>query len=201
MARETGPKNKIARRFAVDLGLKTNAAKLQRRLNIPPGQHGRKGTRKKSNFGVQLLEKQKTRYIYGILEKQFRRYMEKAQRNPAVTGVEFLRLLELRLDNALFRLGMAPTRAAARQLVSHGHVTVNNKKVDIPSYEVSVGDVVALSAKAIKIPAIASMLEQKTNVPSWLERKANVGKISALPQREDVDAQIDENLIVEYYSR
>lgn len=127
--------------------------------------------------------------------------MEKAQRNPAVTGVEFLRLLELRLDNALFRLGMAPTRAAARQLVSHGHVTVNNKKVDIPSYEVSVGDVVALSAKAIKIPAIASMLEQKTNVPSWLERKANVGKISALPQREDVDAQIDENLIVEYYSR
>lgn len=201
MARETGPKNKIARRFAVDLGLKTNAAKLQRRLNIPPGQHGRKGTRKKSNFGVQLLEKQKTRYIYGILEKQFRRYMEKAQRNQAVTGVEFLRLLELRLDNALFRLGMAPTRAAARQLVSHGHVTVNNKKVDIPSYEVSVGDVVALSAKAIKIPAIASMLEQKTNVPSWLERKASVGKISALPQREDVDAQIDENLIVEYYSR
>jgi small subunit ribosomal protein S4 len=201
MARETGPKNKIARRFAVDLGLKTNAAKLQRRLNIPPGQHGRKGTRKKSNFGVQLLEKQKTRYIYGILEKQFRRYMEKAQRNPAATGVEFLRLLELRLDNTLFRLGMAPTRAAARQLVSHGHVTVNNKKVDIPSYEVSVGDVVALSAKAIKIPAIASMLEQKTNVPKWLERKANVGKISSLPQREDVDAQIDENLIVEYYSR
>jgi small subunit ribosomal protein S4 len=201
MARETGPKNKIARRFAVDLGLKTNAAKLQRRLNIPPGQHGRKGTRKKSNFGVQLLEKQKTRYIYGILEKQFRRYMEKAQRNPAATGVEFLRLLELRLDNALFRLGMAPTRAAARQLVSHGHVTVNSKKVDIPSYEVSVGDVIALSAKAIKIPAIASMLEQKTNVPGWLERKANVGKISSLPQREDVDAQIDENLIVEYYSR
>jgi small subunit ribosomal protein S4 len=201
MARETGPKNKIARRFAVDLGLKTNAAKLQRRLNIPPGQHGRKGTRKKSNFGVQLLEKQKTRYIYGILEKQFRRYMEKAQRNPAATGVEFLRLLELRLDNALYRLGMAPTRAAARQLVSHGHVTVNSKKVDIPSYEVSVGDVIALSAKAIKIPAIASMLEQKTNVPSWLERKANAGKISSLPQREDVDAQIDENLIVEYYSR
>ena len=201
MARETGPKNKIARRFAVDLGLKTNATKLQRRLNIPPGQHGRKGTRKKSNFGIQLLEKQKTRYIYGILEKQFRRYMEKAQRNPAATGVEFLRLLELRLDNTLYRLGMAPTRAAARQLVSHGHVTVNNKKVDIPSYEVSVGDIIALSAKAIKIPAIASMLEQKLNVPSWLERKANVGKISSLPDREHVDAQIDENLIVEYYSR
>ena len=201
MARETGPKNKIARRFAVDLGLKTNATKLQRRLNIPPGQHGRKGTRKKSNFGIQLLEKQKTRYIYGILEKQFRRYMEKAQRNPAATGVEFLRLLELRLDNTLYRLGMAPTRAAARQLVSHGHVTVNNKKVDIPSYEVSVGDIIALSAKAIKIPAISSMLEQKLNVPSWLERKANVGKISSLPDREHVDAQIDENLIVEYYSR
>ncbi len=201
MARETGPKNKIARRFAVDLGLKTNATKLQRRLNIPPGQHGRKGTRKKSNFGIQLLEKQKTRYIYGILEKQFRSYMEKAQRNPAATGVEFLRLLELRLDNTLYRLGMAPTRAAARQLVSHGHVTVNNKKVDIPSYEVSVGDIIALSAKAIKIPAIASMLEQKSNVPSWLERKANVGKISSLPDREHVDAQIDENLIVEYYSR
>lgn len=201
MARESGPKNKIARRFAVDLGLKTNAAKLQRRLNIPPGQHGRKGTRKKSNYGIQLLEKQKTRYIYGILEKQFRRYMEKAQRNPEATGVEFLRLLELRLDNTLYRLGMAPTRAAARQLVSHGHVTVNNKKVDIPSYEVSVGDVIALSSKAIKIPAIASMLEQKTNVPSWLARKANVGKIASLPDREHVDAQIDENLIVEYYSR
>ncbi len=127
--------------------------------------------------------------------------MEKAQRNPAATGVEFLRLLELRLDNTLYRLGMAPTRAAARQLVSHGHVTVNNKKVDIPSYEVSVGDIIALSAKAIKIPAISSMLEQKLNVPSWLERKANVGKISSLPDREHVDAQIDENLIVEYYSR
>lgn len=201
MARVTGPKNKIARRFAVDLGLKTNAVKLQRRLNIPPGQHGRKGTRKKSNFGIQLLEKQKTRYIYGILEKQFRRYMEKAKHNPDATGIEFLRLLELRLDNTLYRLGMAPTRAAARQLVSHGHVTVNSKKVDIPSYEVSVGDVIALSAKAIKIPSIASMLEQKTNIPSWLERKANVGKIASLPQREHSDAQIDENLIVEYYSR
>lgn len=201
MARVTRPKNKIARRFATDLGLKTNAAKLQRRLNIPPGQHGRKGTRKKSNYGIQLLEKQKTRYIYGILEKQFRRYMEKAQKNPAATGVEFLRLLELRLDNTLYRLGMAPTRAAARQLVSHGHVKVNNKKVDIPSYEVSIDDVVSLSAKAIKIPAIASMLEQKTNVPSWLERKANVGKVKALPDREHIDAQIDENLIVEYYSR
>lgn len=201
MARVTGPKNKIARRFAVDLGLKTNAAKLQRRLNIPPGQHGRKGTRKKSNFGIQLLEKQKARYAYGILEKQFGNYMEKAKRDPDATGTVFLRLLEMRLDNALFRLGMAPTRAAARQLVSHGHVTVNSKKVDIPSYEVSVGDVVALSAKAIKIPSIASMLEQKTNIPSWLERKVNVGKIVSLPQREHSDAQIDENLIVEYYSR
>ncbi len=201
MARETGPKNRIARRFAVDLGLKTNAGKLQRRLNIPPGQHGRKGTRKKSNFGIQLLEKQKARYIYGILEKQFRRYMEKAKRNPAATGIEFLRLLELRLDNVLYRLGMAPTRAAARQLVSHGHVTVNGKKIDIPSYEVSIGDVIALTAKATKIPAIASMLEQTSNVPNWLERKAHVGKVTSVPERDHIDAQIDENLIVEYYSR
>lgn len=202
MARNTGPKSKLSRRAGIDLGHKTNAAKVARRLNIPPGQHGRKGSRKMSDYGVQLKEKQKAKWIYGVLEKQFRRYFQQATKNPAATGEELLRLLERRLDNVIYRLGMAPTRAASRQLITHGHVKVNDKKVDRPSYLVKVDEVITISAKAQKIPVVAELLQDSgKSMPSWLTRKAVVGKVTAMPQRTDIDAEINENLIIEYYSR
>lgn len=202
MARITGPKNKLARRQGMDLGLKTNAPKLGRRLNIPPGQHGRKGTGKMSEYGQQLKEKQKVKWIYGVLEKQFRRYFKTATKNPAATGHELLRLLELRLDNVVYRLNLAPTRPAARQLVVHGNVRVNNKKIDRPSYQVKINDNITLTSKALKIPYVAELLEDKDkNVPKWLQRKATVGNVKALPDRDDIDADINESLIIEHYSR
>lgn len=201
MARHTGPKNKLARRAGQDLGLKTQPAKLARRLNIPPGQHGRRGTRRLSDYGVQLREKQKLKWVYGILEKQFRRYVTRAHENPSATGEELLRLLERRLDNVVYRLGLAPTRPAARQLVVHGHVLVNNQKVDRPSYLLAVDDTVTLTAKALKIPAVVDTMEADQNIPKWLQKKAAVGKIVALPERGDIDAEINESLIIEYYSR
>lgn len=140
MARHIGPKQKLQRQIGEDLGLKTNALKTARRLATRPGQHGAKGRRKLSNYGVQLKEKQKLKYIYGILEKQLRATYEEASKNPAATGTAMLSFLERRLDNVVYRLGFAPTRAAARQLVNHDHFTVNGKKMNIPSYRVKVGD-------------------------------------------------------------
>jgi small subunit ribosomal protein S4 len=202
MARYTGPKQKLQRRAGVDLGLKTNAAKVAKRLNIPPGQHGRRGSRKLSDFGVQLKEKQKVKWIYGIMEKQFRNLFEIATKNPEATGSELLSLLETRLDNTVYRLGFAPTRASARQLVAHGHVRVNQKKLDIPSYQVKIGDTINLTSKALKIPAVAEIMEEGIkNIPAWLKRKQNIGQVAAKPTRDDIDADINENLIVEYYSR
>jgi len=202
MARQHGPKNKLARRAGVDLGLKTNSVKLGRRLNIPPGQHGRKGTRKVSEYGVQLREKQKVKWIYGILEKQFQRYYVKATKKHGETGATLLQLLECRLDNIVYRLGFAPTRASARQLVAHGHVTVDNKKVDRASFQIAPDMVIKISDKASKIPAVANVLEEKNkNVPKWLERQGIMGKVKTLPNREDIDSEINENLVVEYYSR
>jgi small subunit ribosomal protein S4 len=202
MSRYTGPKNKRSRRTGQDLGFKTNPAKVARRLNIPPGQHGRKGGRKLSDYGIQLREKQKAKWIYGIQEKQFRRYIDLATKNPSATGEELLRLLESRLDNVVYRLGLAPTRAAARQLVSHGNVLVNEHKVDRPSYQITVNDTVTLSKTAVKIPYIAVLLEEKSKfIPKWLTRQAHVGKVIALPERADIEGDINENSIVEYYSR
>lgn len=202
MARITGSKNKLARRIGVDLGLKTNGAKLAKRLSVLPGMHGRKGVRKMSEYGIQLKEKQKVKWIYGVLEKQFRRYYDVAAHSPTTTGSELLKLLELRLDNVVYRLRLAPTRAAARQMIVHGHVSVNSKKLDKPSYQVKTGDVIALSPKSVKIPAVADLLaDENPIVPSWLERKAHVGKVSDVPTRDDVDIEINENLIVEFYSR
>jgi len=202
MARYTGPKNKLMRRAGADLGLKTKAMKVSRRLNIPPGQHGRKGAKKLSDYGVQLREKQKVKWIYGVLEKQFRRYFDKATKNPADTGAELLKLLEQRLDNVIYRLGFSPTRTAARQLVVHGHVLVNEAKVDRPSYQIQVGDTVRLTAKALKIPMIAELLAaEPKGIPSWLNRKGAVGQIKTLPNRDHIDADVNEQLIVEYFSR
>lgn len=201
MARYNGPKNKLARRIGEDLGLKSNALKVARRIGILPGQHGARGRRKMSNYGVQLKEKQKVKYIYGIMEKQLRKLYAKASKNPTATGSALLRLLERRLDNVVYRLGWAPTRAAARQLVNHNHVTVNGKKMSIPSYQVNVGDVLVLKQKAAKIPAVAETMKEAGEPPEWLKVKGPTGNVASLPKRADISEAVDEQLIVEYYSR
>lgn len=202
MARNTGPKQRLQRQVGEDLGLKTNSLKTAKRLQVRPGQHGAKGRRKVSNFGNQLKEKQKVKYMYGIMEKQLRKLYEEASKNPTATGAALLSFLERRLDNTVYRMGFAPTRAAARQLVGHGHLTVNNRRMDIPSYQVKVGDVIALKGKSSKIPVVAETMKEKTSsAPAWLEVKATLGKVTKLPEREDVSEVIEEQLIVEYYSR
>ncbi len=202
MARYTGPKNKKARRLGVDLGLKSNPKSLERRLSTPPGAHGRKGTRKVSDYGVQLAEKQKAKIMYGILERQFKKYYQEASRNPLATGEVMLSLLERRLDNCIYRLGFVPTRSSARQLVAHGNVTVNGKKLNVPSYKVKVGDVLSLSQTGAQIPYIKSRLADKDiTAASWFDKKATLGKVTRLPVRSDIIEAINEQLIVEFYSR
>lgn len=202
MARYNGPKNKKARRLGVDLGLKTNPKSLERRLSTPPGQHGKKGIRKQSDYGIQLAEKQKAKLTYGLLEKQFHKYYIEATRNPSATGEVMLSLLERRLDNVVYRLGLSPTRRAARQIVTHGNAIVNGRKMTIPSYQVKVGDTVTLSATGLAIPYVKILLEQKDfTTPTWLEKKAAVGKILRAPVRTDLTEAINEQLIVEFYSR
>lgn len=206
MARYTGPRNKLARRAGRDLGLKTPAtashASLLRRLNIPPGQHGVKGRGKISDYGRQLREKQIAKQTYGILERQFRRYVKQAMKSRGITGEKLLSLLESRLDNVVYRLGFAPTRAAARQLISHGHVLVDGQKVNIPSFQVKLGQKIQLKDESMKIPMVMEALSQKNiQLPSWLERQGPVGKVKELPTRENIDVNIDEQLIVEFYTR
>ena len=203
MARYTGPKNKKARRLGVDLGLKSNPKSVERRIGTPPGAHGRKGgNRKVSDYGVQLAEKQKAKILYGILERQFKKYYTEAARNPLATGEIMLQLLERRLDNCIYRLGFVPTRAAGRQLVSHGNVTLNGKKLNIPSYKVRVGDVIGLTETAVNIPYIKSLLADKDKtVATWFDKKGALGKVTRLPARSDIIEAINEQLIVEFYSR
>lgn len=202
MARYTGPKHKRQRAIGEDLGLKTNAVKSARRLTVRPGQHGQRGRRKLSDFGIQLKEKQKVKYIYGILEKQLHKLYEQASKNPTATGAALLSLLERRLDNVVFRAGWVPTRAAARQLVTHNHVQVNGKKMNIPSYSVQVGDVILLKPKATSIPVIAERLKAEAKTaPDWLQVKGPSAKVERWPERKEVTETIDEQLIVEYYSR
>ncbi|MGD9129481.1 MAG: 30S ribosomal protein S4 [Candidatus Woesebacteria bacterium] len=202
MARHIGPKQRLQRQIGEDLGLKTNAVKTAKRLMVRPGQHGQKGRRKLSNYAVQLKEKQKLKYIYGILEKQLKKIFDNASKNPLNTGSVLLTSLERRLDNVVYRLAWAPTRAAARQLVSHNHLKVNDKKMNIPSYEVKAGDVLLLRDKSAKIPFVAERLKSKdSNIPAWLERKATAAKVLRLPQREEIQEAIDEQLILEFYSR
>jgi len=206
MARYTGPKNRLARREGTDLGLKTPGSKahagLLRRLNVPPGQHGPKGKRKISDYGLQLREKQKAKRIYGVMEKQFRNYFNEALKIKGNTGVALITHLERRLDNCIYRLSLSPTRAAARQLIGHGHVLVNNKRMNIPSYQVKMEDVITLKPKALQVPSVKKLQEEKNpQIPAWLERKGVAGKIVRLPERTEAEADINEQLIVEYYSR
>jgi small subunit ribosomal protein S4 len=201
MARYTGPKQRLQRHMGEDLGLKTNSVKVQRRLAVPAGQHGKKGRKKVSDYGTQLREKQKVKIIYGVLEKQMHKYYLVATKTPASTGAALLKLLERRLDNIVFRLGFAPTRAAARQLVAHNHVLVNGKKATIPSILIKVGDVVALTDKTKDIPFVAALLKDPKAIPAWIERQATSGKVIRYPERDELDYDVDEQLIVEFYSR
>jgi small subunit ribosomal protein S4 len=198
MARYIGPKDRLSRREGFDLFGK--GAKLTR-LSVPPGIHGPKGTRKPSQYGKQLREKQKVKRMYGILETQFRRYVDEAFKSKGNTGERLLSLLERRLDNVVYRLKFAPTRNAARQLVSHRHVLVNGKKVNIPSYRSKVGDIVSITTKASEIPAIKKSLQEENKIPGWLKRKAYIGKIEKNPVLEDVTEFISTQDIVEFYSR
>jgi small subunit ribosomal protein S4 len=199
MARYTGPKDRLSRREGFDLFGK--GAKLTR-LTVPPGAHGPKGTRRGSQYRMQLREKQKVKRMYGLMEKQFRGYMNKATKLKGNTGEMLLSLLERRLDNVVFRLGFASTRSSARQLVSHKHVLVNGKIMNIPSYQVGLGETVSLSAKALEIPFVRKLMAISGFKPaSWLKKKAAVGKVVSLPKREDIKEAISEQDVVEFYSR
>ncbi len=204
MARYTGPKTRLMRREGTDLGLKSYVkTSATKRLTVPPGMHGQKGKRKTSSYGIQLREKQKVRTIYGLAERQFLRFFNLASKSRGATGELFLQLLERRLDNVLYRLGFAPTRAAARQFVNHGHVKVDDKRVSIPSFIVEPGMVISLYERALQIPSLKATVDvtKDAEVPVWLEKKGMVGKIKGLPARTDAPNEIDESLIVEYYSR
>ena len=201
MARYTGPKTKIARKFGEPI---FGDDKVLAKKNYPPGQHGVNKRRKLSEFGTQLREKQKAKYTYGVLEKQFRNLFDKATRTKGVKGEVLLQLLESRLDNIVYRLGIAPTRAAARQLVLHRHITVNGSVVNIASYSVKPGEVIAVREKSKSLEVIADALAgfNHSKYP-WLEWDESVmgGKMLHLPQREDIPENIKEQLIVELYSK
>ena len=199
MARYTGPKDRLSRREGFDLFGK--GAKLTR-LNVFPGVHGPKGImRAPSQYGRQLREKQKVRRFYGVLEKQFRKYMEESLKTKGNTADTLFALLETRLDNIVYRLGMSTSRMNARQLVSHGHVLVDGKKVGIPSFQVRSNQTIAISGKMVDNTQVKSSLEINQTLPEWLERKATVGKVLRMPVKDEMEQGIEEQLIVEYYSR
>ena len=201
MARYIGPKSRIARRFGEAI---FGPDKVLDKRNYAPGQHGVNRRKKMSEYGTQLAEKQKAKYTYGVLERQFRLLFAQASRIKGITGEILLQLLESRLDNIVYRLGIAPTRAAARQLVSHRHITVDGKVVNIPSYEVKPGQVVAVREKAKSLEVIAASLDGFNHSKySWLEwnESEKAGKYLNIPQREDIPENIKEQLIVELYSK
>lgn len=202
MSRYTGPKIKISRKFGEDLSLKTNAAKTSKRLLQQPGQHGAKMHRKLSQYGLQLKEKQKVKALYGVNEKQLVRLYKEAASKETNTGMTLLSYLERRLDNVIYRAGFAPTRAAARQLVNHAHFQINGHKMDIPSYRVCVGDVVSLAPRSSSVKVISEAIKNnEIEDLEWLKIKTGVIKVASLPKRENTMENIDEQLIVEFYSR
>ena len=205
MAKSTSPDCKQCRREGCKLFLKGERCLTKCSFDkrpVVPGQHGT-AKKKISEYGIQLREKQKVRKAYGMLEKQFRIYYEKAAASKESTGFALLKMLELRLDNVIYRSGLGVSRAEARQIVNHGHITVNGKKVNIPSYQVKVGDVVAVKESKQNLEMFASLKGLKVSTPKWLEfnTDALTGKVLALPERDDIDLNIQEHLIVEFYSR
>ena len=209
MARYSGAVCRLCRREGMKLFLKgercyTEKCAIEKR-NFPPGQHGKSRRAKLAGYGIQLREKQKVKRIYGVLENQFRRYFESAERQRGITGETRLQLLERRLDNVVYRLGLATSRAQARQLVRHGHFLVNGKKVDIPSYSVRPGDVVSIRPTSQKNPTIAHAIEEVKGrgIPGWLTFDAGdgTGKVVSVPTREQINLPVQEQLIVELYSK
>ncbi len=201
MARYTGPKAKIARKFGE--AIEGHSKALQKK-NYPPGQHGRGRRKKQSEYAIQLAEKQKAKYIYGVLERQFAKMFDIASRKSGITGENLLQLLEARLDNTVYRLGIAPTRRGARQLVSHKHITVNGEVVNIPSFTLKPGDVVSVRERSKSLEAITSSVAGKgANKYSWLEWEGAslTGKFVSVPSRTDIPENIKEQLIVELYSK
>ena len=206
MARDSGPQCKQCRREGQKLFLKgerclTDKCAVERR-NYPPGDHGR-GRQKQSEYRVQLREKQKARRYYGVLEKQFRNYYEKASRQQGITGENLLRILECRFDNVLVRLGFAASRRQARQLIRHGHWTVNGRRVDIPSYQVKPDDVITIKQGSAATDVVRNATELTSGVPAWLQadHDALTAKVLRLPERSEISAPVEEQLIVELYSK
>ncbi len=209
MARYTDSVCRLCRREGMKLFLKGDRCYSAKcavvKRHTPPGQHGQARTRKQSEYGVQLREKQKCRRAYGVLESQFRKYFDMAANMRGVTGENMLCLLERRLDNVVYRLGLGESRPMSRQIVLHGHIRVNGKKVDIPSYQIKLGDVITVREASRDMQNFKALREQGTSklVPKWLEMDAEnlTGKVIAMPQRDDIDLTIEEHLIVEFYSR
>ena len=200
MARYTGPKRRLSRREGLALFAK-DAKALEKKGAVPPGQHGLGRRRRISEYGIQLREKQKAKRIFGLLEKQFKRYFENASKVRGATGLALLQTLETRLDNVVYRLNFAKSRAGARQLVSHGHIKVMGKKVDIPSFQVRKDQTIEISEGLRDNTQVKKSLEEAQTLPEWLDRRATVGKVLRMPEREEMELSIDEQLIVEYYSR
>ncbi|MEM9895890.1 MAG: 30S ribosomal protein S4 [Bacteroidota bacterium] len=200
MARYTGPKTKISRRFGEPI---FGASKALQKKAYPPGQHGRGRRKKQSEYAIQLAEKQKAKYTYGVLERQFSNIFEKASRKSGITGEILLQLLEARLDNTVYRLGIAPTRRAARQLISHKHIVVNGEIVNIPSFTLKGNDIVGVREKSKSLEAVTSSLQSRNSQYSWLEWDAVgvAGKFLNAPSREEIPENIKEQLIVELYSK
>ncbi|MBX9608199.1 MAG: 30S ribosomal protein S4 [Gammaproteobacteria bacterium] len=207
MARYIGPKCKLSRRQGMDLGLKSRARPIETKCNLekPPGQHGDNRGRRQSDYALQLREKQKLRFIYGILERQFRNYYAQAARRKGATGENLLQLLECRLDNVVYRMGFGVTRAEARQLVSHKAILVNGRSVNIPSYQVSADDVITVRERSKKQTRIADSLAiaEQLGFPEWVEvdSKKMEGRFKTVPERADLPADINESLVVELYSK
>ena len=199
MARYTGPNNKRARR--VSFSILENGKDLKRPFG--PGQHGADRKRKPSNYSIQLTEKQKLRFMYGLNEKQFRRTFDKASKMKGIAGENFLKLLESRLDNLVYRMGLSTSRRGARQIVNHGHIEVNGNKVDIPSYICKPGDVIAVRENSKEHKAILNTIELNIKTPAFVEfdNKKLTGKFVRLPERNELNAEINESLIVEFYNR
>lgn len=198
--RYTGPKHRLARKLGVNILDKTSQS-LSRRLSVPPGVHGRKRKRRLSEFGLQMQEKQKAKSTYGLMEKQFKNLVQKVQKRKGDTQELIISLLETRLDNLVYRLGFAKTRFMARQLVSHRHIFVNGKRVNIPSYAVSEGDIISLSSKASKIPNILESIKEEKEILSFVKREGLSGKLVRRPKREDLQVPFNLRQIIEYYSR
>lgn len=202
MSRTIRARSRIVRKFNENIFGQKKFDKILARKPQPPGMHGKKLRRRFSDYSQQLKEKQKLKAIYDVGETQFRGYFTTARKTQTATGEKLLQILESRLDNLIYRAGFAPTRAFARQLTNHGHVLVDNKKISVPSALIKPGQVVSLKVKAAQIPLVKQQLENKDiNVPKWLKRQAIAAKFDRFPKREEIDVNIQEQLIVEFYSR